>query len=81
MAGLVGVQGGQRRKTLKHALRALGFWLSGVFGFAGMCGGAVGVTRTVTSASTSAHTIIMMAVATVTLNPTKLTFYNIFKYN
>ena len=63
IGGLVGVQGGQRRKTLKHALRALGFWLSGVFGFAGMCGGAVGVTRTVTSASASAIIISMIAVA------------------
>ena len=58
MAGLVGVQGGQRRETLKHALRAFGFWLSGVFGFAGRCGGAAWVTRTVTSASASANTII-----------------------
>ena len=67
IGGLVGVQGGQRRKTLKHALRALGFWLSGVFGCAGMCGGAVGVTRTVTSASASAIIISMIAVAIRTL--------------
>ena len=81
MAGLVGIQGGQRRETLKHALRALEFLLSGVFGFAGRCGSVAMVTRTVASASASANTIIMMAVATVTLNPTKLTCYNIFKYN
>ena len=54
----------ERRETLKHALRAPGFWLSDVFGFAGRCGGAAWVTRTVTSASASANTIIMMAVAT-----------------
>ena len=64
MAGLVGIQGGQRRETLKHALRALGFWLFGVFGFAGMGGVAVGVTRTVTSASGSAIIISVTAVAT-----------------
>ena len=64
MAGLVGVQGGQRRETLKHALRALGFWLFGVFGFAGMGGVAVGVTRTVSSASGSAIIISVTAGAT-----------------
>ena len=67
MARLVGVQGGQRRKTLKHALRALGFWLAGVFGFVGMGGSAVGVTRTVTSASASAIIISMTTVAIRTL--------------